>query len=318
MTQSQEWTRRYLELAADAGRTYDRVLRRYNELLARVASGALEPENVQREIRAYMQDQSATSTRELVEASVGLLAGLLYVEAKYREAMLDGLLPPDGVVPPPPSPGSVDVGNWFETLAKYAAEQSARGVARHQRLVERIASGEISVESINERGRAYVAEQAPRFIDEVVQLGMTFTRQMQRSSTLLAEGMYDRVLGLDTDSATHNQTAPIIDLHGISGSGISAGIVVENSRSVAAEVVCSMSEFVSRTTGESVAAGAVVPSRFTLAPGEARDVAVQVSLDRDRFAPSTDYLGILRISGAGDRETIVQVIAHAEPADTIS
>ena len=59
-------------------------------------------------------------------------------------------------------------------------------------------------------------------------------------------------------------------------------------------------------------AGDVSPSRFVLAPGEARDVAVSVSLDREVFTPNTDYFGILRIAGAGERETIVQLIAHAE------
>lgn len=307
---SQDWTRRFLELAAEAGRGYDRVLRRYNELLARVADGDLSPEEVQSQFRAYLTEQSVTSTRELVEASVGLLAGLVYIEARHREAMLDGLLPHEGIVPPPPPPSSVDVANWFETLSKYAAEQSARAVARQQRLVERIASGEITVERINDQSKRYLAESSPHFVGEVVELGMKFAGQMQRSSATLAEGLYDRILG--AASETRAETAPILDLRGSSGEGVTAGFVVENTRLVPADVLCSMSDFVSRSTGEIVAAGEVVPSRFELRPGEARDVSVHVSLDRDRFAPATDYFGMLRIAGAGERETIVQLIAHAE------
>ena len=312
-TQAEEWTQRYLALAGDAGRMYDRVLRRYNELLTRVARGELKPEDVQNDFRAYAQEQSATSTRELVEASVGLLAGLLYVEAKYREGMLDGLLPPDDPIPPPPSPESIDVANWFTTLSKYAAEQSARSIARQQRLVERIAAGEVTVDRINEQGRKYLAEQAPHFTNEVVELGMTFASRMQRSSTQLAEGLYDRVLGPEPDADAAMDAPPIVNLHGTPGSGASAEFVVENTRTVPAQVVCSVSTFVSRATGQTVAAGEVVPSRFTLAPGESQDVAVRVSLNREVFAPSTDYFGILRIAGAGERETIVQLIAHADP-----
>jgi hypothetical protein len=312
-TQAEEWTRRYLALAGDAGRMYDHVLRRYNELLTRVASGELKPEDVQNEFRAYTQEQSATSTRELVEASVGLLAGLLYLEAKYREAMLDGLLPPDDPIPPPPSPDSIDVANWFTTLSKYAAEQSARSIARQQRLVERISAGEVTADRISEQGRRYLAEHAPHFTNEVVELGMTFAAQMQRSSTQLAEGLYDRVLGPEPGAAEAAEPAPIVTLHGASGSGASAEFVVENTRTVPAHVVCSVSTFVSRATGQAVTAGEVVPSRFTLAPGESQDVAVRVALDRAVFAPSTDYFGILRIAGAGERETIVQLIAHADP-----
>jgi hypothetical protein len=310
---SQDWTRRFLELAADAGRGYDRVLRRYNELLARVADGELSPENVQSEFRAYLTEQSATSTRELVEASVGLLAGLVYIEARHREAMLDGLLPHEGIVPPPPHPSSVDVANWFETLSTYAREQSTRAVARQQRLMERIASGEISVERINDQGRRYLADSSPHFINEVVELGMQFAGRMQRSSTTLAEGLYDRILGAEPEMRA--EVAPILDLRGTSGEDVTAGFVVENTRLVPADVVCSMSDFVSRSTGETVAAGEVVPSRFELAPGEARDVSVYISLARDMFAPATDYFGMLRIAGAGERETIVQLIAHADPLE---
>lgn len=314
MTQAQDWTKRFLELAADAGRGYDRVLRRYNELLTRVSNGELAPENVQTEFRAYIQEHAATSTRELVEASVGLLAGLLYVEARYREAMLDGLLPHEGVIPPPPSPQSVDVANWFETLAKYAADQSARGIARQQRLVERISSGEISAERINEQGKKYLADHAPHFINDVVELGMKFTSQMQRSSSSLAEGLYDRVLGAEQVEA-HAEAAPILDLRAALGDSAIVDFVVENTRTVPADVVCSISSFVSRATGQSVAAGEVLPARFTLAPGDARDVSVRLSFDPTSFVPATDYFGMLRIAGAGERETIVQLIARADPLE---
>lgn len=310
---SQDWTRRFLELAADAGRGYDRVLRRYNELLTRVSDGDLSPEEVQAEFRAYLTEQSATSTRELIEASVGLLAGLVYIEARHREAMLDGLLPHDGVVSPPPSASSVDLANWFDTLSKYAAEQSARAVARQQRLMERIASGEVSVDRINDQSKRYLAESSPHFVGEVVELGMKFAGRMQRSSATLAEGLYDRILGAESEMRA--ETAPILDLRGISGEDVMVAFVIENTRLVPADVICSMSDFVSRSTGEIVAAGEVVPSRFELAPGEARDVSVYVALDRSRFAPATDYFGMLRIAGAGERETIVQLIAHADPVE---
>jgi hypothetical protein len=310
--QPQDWTRRFLELAAEAGRGYDRVLRRYDELLTRVADGDLSPQDVQGEFRAYLQEQSATSTRDLVEASVGLLAGLVYIEGKHREAMLDGLLPHEGVVPPPPAASTVDGTNWFEVLSKYAADQSARAAARQQRLMERIAAGEVTVDRINEQSKRYLADSAPHFVGEVVELGMKFAGQMQRSSATLAEGLYDRILGAEPE--VRAEVAPILDLRGSAGDDVTTAFVVENTRVVPASVICSMSDFVSRSTGEVVSAGEVVPSRFELGPGEARDVSVHVVLDRDRFAPATDYFGMLRIAGAGERETIVQLIAHAEAA----
>lgn len=302
-------------MTADAGRSYDRVLRRHRELLSRVADGTLDPEVVQRGFQAYLQQQSTGSTRELVEASVGLLTGLLYTEAKYREAMLDGLLPPDEPIPPPPSPASIDVTNWFQTLANYGSVQSARSVARQQRLVERIASGELSVAQLDRHGRAYVTNQAPKFVAEMVELGLAFARQMQRSSTALAEGLYDDVLGADADGAGGADAALVMDLEGVAGATVVSHIEVENSRDTPADIVCTLSPFVSRDTGRGVVAGVIEPARCVLPAGTSREIAVRVVLDPAVFAPATDYFAMLRVAGAGDREMIVQLIVRAVSVD---
>jgi hypothetical protein len=314
MTEPADWGRRFQELTADAGQLYARSLRRYDELLRRVAGGELKPEGVQKQFGEYLQEQAGTSTRELVELSVGLLAGLLHIEAKYREAMLDGLLPSEGPVPPPPSPSSIDLTNWFQTLSKYAAEQSSRGVARHQQLVERVASGEITPAQMQEQNRRYLEAQAPQFVGEVMDLGLSFVGRLQQSSTNLTDGLYDRVLGPEVDESSAAPGPPlVVDLRGASGSVITKEIVVENTRSAAADVVCRVSEFTPRAGGESFGTDVeVVPSRFTLAPGEARDVTLSLPLDRHAFAPGVDYFAILRISGAGEREMMVQLIAHSE------
>jgi hypothetical protein len=312
-THPEDWGRRFQEMSAEAGEMYARVLRRYNELLLRVANGELQPEAVQREFREYLQEQSVTSTRELIELTVGLLAGLLHIEAKYREALLDGLLPPDGPIPPPPPASSIDLTNWFQVLSKYAAEQSARGIARQQQLVERIASRQITSEQMQQQGQRYLASNAPRFLGEVMDLGLTYVSELQRSSSKLAEGLYDHVLGPAAESFAPERPL-IADLRGPSGSVVTTEIVVENGRADAANVSCLLSEFSPRAGGRSFLGGAeITPARFTLAPGESRDVVLSVPLDRNLFTPGVDYFGLLRISGARDQDMVVQHNAHAEP-----
>ena len=316
MTQPADWSRQFQEMAAEAGRMYTQVLGRYDELLRRVSSGELQPEEIQKQFREYLQEQAATSTRELVELSVGLLAGLLYVEAKYREALLEGLLPSDGPLPPPPSPSSIDLTNWFQTLAKYATDQSVRGMAQHQQFVERVAAGEITPAQMQEQGRRYLESHAPQFLGEVMDLGLTFVSRLQQSSTNLAQGLYDHVLGPEADASSAPEPPFIMDLRGPSGSVVTAEIVVENTRTEAADVVCRVSEFTARGGGRSFASGAeVVPGRFTVAPREARDVTISLPLDRESFTPGGDYFAILRISGAGEHEMVVQLIAHPEPLE---
>jgi len=316
MTNPADWGLRFQELAADAGRMYARVLRRYDELLDRVARGEIPPEAVQKQFRDYLQEQAAASTRDLVEVSVGLLAGLLHAEAKYREALLDGLLPSDGPLPPPPSPSSFDITNWFQTLAAYATEQSARGMKRHQMLVERIASGAISPAQVQEQGRHYLEEHAPEFTNEVMDLGLSFVGRLQRSSTTFAEGLYDRVLGPENESAPEPEPPLCVDLRGPSGSVASAVIVIEKTRLEPADVVCRASDFAPRAGGAPFrAALEVSPSRFTLAPREQQDVTVRLPLDPALFAPGEDYVAVLRMTGAGESDRIVQLLARSDPAE---
>jgi hypothetical protein len=314
MAQPADWGLRFQELAAEAGQMSVRVLRRYQELLNRVARGELQPEQIQKQFRDYLQEQATSSTRELVELSVGLLAGLLYVEARYREALLDGLLPSDAPIPPPPSSSNVDLTNWFQALAAYATEQSARGMSRYQKLVEQVAAGEISPSEVQEQGRRFLEQHAPEFLGEVMNLGLTFVGRLQQSSSSFAEGLYDRVLGPDADRSGAPEPPICVELRGPTGSVVSACIVVENTRLDAADVVCRASEFAARAGGRRFRSALdIVPSQFTLAPGEQRDVTLRLALDPSVFAPGADYVATLRISGAGERELIVQLIARAEP-----
>lgn len=314
MASPAEWGLRFQELSADASRMYGRVLRRYDELLDRVARGEIPPGEVQKQFRDYLQEQATSSTRELVETSVALLAGLLYAEAKYREAMLEGLLPSDGPIPPPPSPSSFDLTNWFQALSTYAAEQSARGMKRYQMLAERIAAGDISAPQVQEHGRRYLERHAPAFVNDVMDLGLSFVGRLQRSSTSFAEGLYDRVLGTEDEDIAPPEPPLCVDLRAESGSVATATIVVESSRLEPADVVCRASDFAPRGGGAPFhAALDVNPPRFTLAAREQRDVTLRLPLAPSLFVPGRDYVALLRISGAGENEKIVQLLARADP-----
>lgn len=292
---------------------YARTLRRYSELLDRVARGELRPDDIQRQFRDYFQERAPASTRDLVELSVGLLAGLLHVEARYRDGLLDGLLPAQGPPPPPPSPSTIDLTNWFQTLATYAAEQSARSMARQQQLVDRIAAGEIPPALVQEQGRRFLEQHAPEFLGDVMALGLDFVGRLQRSSSSLADGLYDRVLGPEGSESPPPEPPICVDLRGPTGSIPTATIVVESTRLQPADVVCTASPFASRSGGERFQpALEIVPARFSLAPGEHRDVDIRLTLDQARFAVGVDYVATLSIAGAGERELIVQLLARAE------
>jgi hypothetical protein len=313
VSQPAEWGRRFQDLAAEAGQLSAWSLRRYQSLLERVSRGDLKPDEVQKQFRDYLQEQAGASTREAVELSVGLLAGLLYAEAKYREAMLDGLLPTTDTVPPPPSPSGVDLTNWFQALATYSAEQSARGMARHQQLVERVASGAVSSARVQEHTQQYLQTNAPEFLAEVMDLGLSFVGNLQRSSSTLAAGLYDRVLGPDDHGPSAPEPPIILELRGPAGSVVSSTVVVENTRPETADITCRVSEFTARAFGRRFRPALEIdPARFTLVTGAQQDVALRLTLDPSLFAAGADYVATLQISGAGERDLIVQLIARAD------
>jgi hypothetical protein len=251
--------------------------------------------------------------------SVGLLAGLLHVEARYRDALLDGLLPPADPPPPPPSPERLDLTNWFQVLASYASEQSARSIARHQQLVERVASGAIVPDQVKSQGEHFLNRHAPEFLGDVMTLGLTFVSRLQQSSVSLSNGLYDRVLGAPPPEPSPLDPPICLDLRAPSGAVATATIVVENTRAAAADVVCRVSHFMPRSGGQRFEPGMTIePARFRLLPGEPRDVDITVTLDPVRFAVGTDYVATLLVSGAGERDLVIQLIARADvpPAAT--
>lgn len=312
-----DWGQRIQDLAAGAGQVYTRSLRRYNELLERVARGELRPEQVQQGLREYFQAHSAASTRDMVATSAGLLADLLHLEARYRDSLLDGLLPAEPPTPPPPSPAGVDPTQWFQALASYAAAQGSRSLARQQRLIDRVAAGEIPAAAVHEHGRRFLETQAPQFLSDVMALGLRFIEQLQGASASATDGLYDVILGPErpAESPRTDGLAPpvCLELRAAPGGVASASLVVENTRAAPAEVVCRVSEFVSRVGSAHVRPTVdISPSRFTLAPGEQRDVDLRLVLDRVQFATGTDYIATLLVSGTGERELVVHLLARAE------
>jgi hypothetical protein len=82
-------------------------------------------------------------------------------------------------------------------------------MARHQQLVERVASGTVSAARVQEHTQQYLQTHAPEFLADVMDLGLTFVGNLQRSSSTLAAGLYDRVLGPD-DQGPSAPEPPII------------------------------------------------------------------------------------------------------------
>lgn len=314
MNQPADWGPRVQRVTDDARDFYARALRRYNELLRRVSSGELPADEVQRQFRDYLQQQAPASTQTLVASSVALLAGLLYLEAQYRDALVDGLVPADTPPPPPPDPATIDPATWYQTVSRYAAELGARAQARNQRLVERVATGQVSAADVQQQGRRYLEQSAPHLLGEVMALGVGFVEQMQRASASVADGLYDQLLGPEAGEAPAPEPPICLDLQGPAGSIVSTTLVFENARGVPAAITCRVSDFTARAGGARFAAPLeVAPARLALAPGQRGEIGVRLALTTPPFTPGDDYAATLVVDGIGDSPRVVQILARATP-----
>ena len=108
-------------------------------------------------------------------------------------------------------------------------------------MVERVAAGAITPEQVKAQGERFLAQHAPEFLSDVMSLGLTFVGRLQQSSSALADGLYERVLGPDRDDSASVEPPVCVDLRAPSGGTASACIVVENTQAGPAEVVCRVS-----------------------------------------------------------------------------
>jgi hypothetical protein len=187
-------------------------------------------------------------------------------------------------------------------------------MARYQQLVERVASGAVPAARVQDQTQQYLQTHAPEFLATVMDLGLTFVGNLQRSSSTLTAGLYDRVLGPDVQGPSAPEPPIILELRGPAGSVVASTMVVENTRAETATITCRVSEFTARAFGRRFQpALELEPAQFTLASGAQQDVAIRLTLDPALFAPGADYVATLQISGAGERDLVVQLIARAEP-----
>jgi hypothetical protein len=213
----------------------------------------------------------------------------------------------------------VDLTNWFQALATYTSEQGARALRRQQQLVERISSGQVTSAQVQQQGQQFLQAHSAQFLGDVIALGMHFVAQLHRNSSALTDGLYDRVLGPElhfNGNAPGPASAPepplCVDLRGTAGTMAAACIVIENTRAAPAQVECRASHFVPRSGGAPLGVVLeITPARFTLPAGGQAEVDLRLLLDREQFETNADYAASLVVTGAGERELVVQVTAQA-------
>lgn len=316
MPELSDWAARLQQLTANATRAYSRSAERYQQLLERVARGDITPAAWQYEVPRVWQQQ-APALQQLSQLNVEFLADLIRLSSKYREGFLDALVPSGEHAPTEDGLPPFDATNWFQVLSGYASDQSRRSMERFQTLLERVARGEIAPADVQEHMQRFLDEQGPELVRDLVDLGFGFLGRVQNAGYAVSDALYDRLLGPEPRGGSSPvPPSPRITLRGPQGTTVSVSLEIENTRAVAAEVSCTVSEFAPVHAGGSFRALLeVIPPRFVLTPGERRDVHLRLDLEPARFAVDREYVATLFIRGHGEQDLVVEISAGAtEPA----
>ena len=307
MPELADWTMRLQQLAAKASQQYGRSMERYQELLELVAAGEIPPAAFREELPRVLREQTPALQRTN-ELTVAFLAGLVRLNARYRDSFLDALVPsPEASASDELPP--FDLTNWFQVLAGYAMEQNGRSMARYQTLVERIASGEITPSGMQDHARRFVERYGAEYVQELTDLGFEFLGRLQDVTYAMSDALYDRLMGRTPAAGTPAPGPPTrLRLQGPSGARVSASLIVENTRREPAEVVCHVSEFAPVGGGRAFRAPLeILPPRLVLGPGQQRELDMHLTLEPSSFEAGREYGATLWIRGHGEQDVQIEL-----------
>jgi hypothetical protein len=316
-----DWTISMKDLTEKAAASYASLLTHSQELAGRIQRGEVAPTALQDQWRQFSEQEGTTFYRRLNALSSQFFQGLTDLQAKSADDYVQGLLgesPPPAPSPalsqpPPPAPsaGANEWADWYKAVTAFLAEQNRLAFARYQRLLEKVARGEIAPSSIQDYSAKFIQSRGPVYTQATTELNMRFFEGLLELNRKFTDDLFGRLIH-DGPGSTDPLESILLELTGPSGSTASSSLVIDNITNEPSEVWCRFSPFRS-TDGSDLALRVpleVEPARFRLLPGESRSVDVRLNLDPEFFQPGRSYSGTLLVN-QGDNQILVNLNARS-------
>ena len=280
----------------------DRAVREISDrLLARVASGELDPRNLDRGLNRFLQIGGPDYAARIIELTLTFLTDIVQDGSRSIHELVDEVAP--GIVERPmSSPPQFDPRDWttcLRQLSEYAERERAAQAAMLKEVVERIAVGELDPAVVDGATAARAGGPVP---DRIVRLADLFLGML----TGLDEAGAEFGIGYLRSVERHSRRPDAIEVAGHRGETLEVRFVVSNDEPEPTAVHCTITDL-RREDGIGPAFDATVsitPDGFDLEPGTSTTVACAIELS-DAFVPEATYVGELDVvTGA---ETVLEI-----------
>jgi hypothetical protein len=231
--------------------------------------------------------------------------------SSYRYDYLRSLLPASRIAaagtPPavPAPPRSADVTEWtawYQHFGAWAIQQQAWSAQVYKVLLDEVAAGALSPETVQASARRYLQDRLPDYLADMAALNLDLVCDLLSVADGSVDALSEALLGTPPgDELT-------VDVRGAPGTIATTALVIENNQAEPATVECRIDQM----DGFGIV---TAPDQFRLAGGESQKVVVQVSLPPDPTEGAV-LAGSVTVRGQGDRDLVVRVRANAEPAAT--
>jgi hypothetical protein len=310
-----EWAARYREYVersiARASRTQD--LNR--DLIKRVASGELAPWTIESHYATFAATHAAAYAQQMAEVTMTYLAGLVQMGSTYSYELVEAVLPGAAALPevPPPTFDPSSSADWFADLTSFAAAENRRVTEMLRRLMEKVATGELTPANVEEVSARFHSEHVPVSTSQLVELYLDLLTGLEEVHGSFGERYLRTIPGLIPAAGAPSGRG--VEVAAALGDSVSVRFAVANTDLERAAVRCSLTG-VRRADGVGPAFDPIVgirPEQLDLPAGSEELVELTVHTDGVHFQAGSAYEGVFRV--ANDSRTLLElpVTIHVTP-----
>jgi hypothetical protein len=281
-------------------------------------AGQTDAHRFQDHFPRFAQAHAAEYSARLAEAGARFLGELVRLGASLgqQRAGSDGQAPEPEAVPP-----RFDATNpvrWFEQLAEYAGQLSARALRMYRVQLDRVAAGETTPSEVQHNTSDYLARQMPQYLERLTHPYFDLLNGLNDVRARYEETYFRGVLG---ETRPEESEAPAaLTLAGPSGETVSKSLAVTNTRTETTQIGWTLTD-VRRTDGIGkafVPAVTVFPETLELKPDEEGTLTLSLLLDPVQYDPGALYTGALYVTGGAGLQVEVElrILASANPPGT--
>lgn len=211
-----------------------------------------------------------------------------------------------------------DVRQWIQELIQRSATDQLHNLQRFEEMVRRASRGDIDGASLRDEYLQFAREESARYINDLTRVGLSFYNTLIELNRHYNDRFFEQVSAASRQTNGHSGEGEDelrvveMELHGPVGGEARRAFVIENRRAEPVSVSFLVSEF----ADESGQTGfrpplQLSPARFTMEPGEERQVTLTIPLLEEFFAVGQTYTATLIASGFQNLHLHLKVRAEA-------